>query len=271
MVLNFTKMTGAGNDFILADNRSGALRLTPEQVTRLCDRRFGVGGDGVILLVPNSSGKADWAWQFWNSDGSDAEMCGNGARCFARFIQRVTGWDKPQLTFETVAGVITAEFAGKRVSVNLTRPQGMRILEPVTLSTGTLEVSSVNTGVPHAVVFVANADEAMVQEMGRELRNHPHFGPKGTNVNFVEIKDRNHIRVRTYERGVEGETLACGTGVSASALISARVHGLGSPVCVQVQSGEELRVSFVERSGEFSDVRLNGPATFVFEGRIELD
>ncbi len=264
-------MTGAGNDFILADNRTGNISLSPEQVAHLCDRRFGIGADGVILLVTCSSGKADWAWQFWNSDGSDAEMCGNGARCFARFIQRLVNWEKPSLTFETVAGVITAEFAGKRVTVSLTRPQDLRLHQTVDLASGPLEVHSVNTGVPHAVVFVPDADQAMVQETGRELRLHPHFGPKGANVNFVQITDRNHIRVRTYERGIEGETLACGTGVSASALVSAQLHDFSSPVCVRVQSGEELRVSFTLRGSEFSDVRLNGPATFVFDGRIELE
>ncbi len=270
MLLEFTKMTGAGNDFILADNRTKKISLTPEQVARLCDRRFGVGADGLILLVPCTTGRADWAWNFWNSDGSAAEMCGNGARCFARYVQRVANWTQPELSFETAAGVIRAEFAGKRVTVNLTPPQGLKLNEPVTTSSGVLEVSSINTGVPHAVVFVPDADKAMVQETGRELRFHPHFAPRGTNVNFVEVKGPGHIRVRTYERGVEGETLACGTGVSAAALISAVIHRFPSPVCVEVQGGDELRVSFEEHDGEFSDVRLNGPASFVFEGRVEV-
>lgn len=270
MLLEFTKMTGAGNDFIVADNRSGAIRLTREQVARLCHRQFGVGADGLMLLVPCASGKADWAWQFWNSDGSDAEMCGNGARCFARYIQKVAAWPKPVVTFETAAGVITAEFEGERVTVNLTPPHGLRLRESVATSAGPVEVSSLNTGVPHAVVFVGNADEAMVLERGRELRFHPHFGPRGTNVNFVEVKGPGHIRVRTYERGVEGETLACGTGVSASAVIASQVHGFGNKVRVQVQGGDELRVEFSEANGALGGVRLNGPATFVFEGRVEV-
>lgn len=270
MTFPFVKMTGAGNDFILADNRAGDLRLTRAQVARLCHRQFGIGGDGLMLLVPGRPGKADWAWQFWNSDGSDAEMCGNGARCFARYVQRITGWREPEVTFETAAGVITAQFEGERVTVTLTPPHGLRLAESVQTSAGRIEVSSLNTGVPHTVVFVPDADQAMVQQRGRELRFHPHFAPRGTNVNFVQVLGPGHIRVRTYERGVEGETLACGTGVSASALVSARIHGFRSPVRVQVQGGDELRVSFVEREGGFDDVRLNGPATFVFEGRIEL-
>lgn len=271
MVLEFMKMTGAGNDFIVADNRTGHLRLTPAQVARLCHRQFGIGADGLMLLVPCASGKADWAWQFWNSDGSDAEMCGNGARCFARYIQRTTGWSRPSLSFETAAGVVGAEFDGERVTVNLTPPHGLRLRETVATADGALEVSSLNTGVPHAVVFVPDADRAMVLERGRELRFHPHFGPRGTNVNFVQVKGPGSIRVRTYERGVEGETLACGTGVSASAIVAARVHGFPSPVRVQVQGGDELRVSFHAEDDRIRDVRLNGPATFVFEGRITVD
>jgi diaminopimelate epimerase len=124
--------------------------------------------------------------------------------------------------------------------------------------------------VPHAVVYVPDADKAMVQSLGHELRFHPHFQPRGTNVNFAEVKGPDFIRVRTYERGVEGETLACGTGVTASALVSSRVHGFRSPVRVQVQGGDELQVSFTEQDGQFADVKLNGPATFVFEGHISL-
>ena len=269
MHLDFVKMSGAGNDFIVADNRDGLLDLTREQVAKLCHRQFGIGADGLMLLVPCASGKAEWAWQFWNSDGSDAEMCGNGARCFGRYIQKLTG-AADKTTFETAAGVITATFHGERVTVGLTAPHGLHLGEKVATSAGELTVHSLNTGVPHAVVFVPDADKAMVQSLGHELRFHPHFKPRGTNVNFAEVKGPDFIRVRTYERGVEGETLACGTGVTASALVSSRVHGFRSPVRVQVQGGDELRVGFVERDGVFSDVELNGPATFVFEGRVTI-
>ena len=262
-------MSGAGNDFILLDNRAGDKTLSREQVSRLCNRQFGVGADGAILLVP-SSGQADWAWQFYNSDGSDAEMCGNGARCFARYIQKVTQWGRPNLTFATVAGIIGAEFQGELVSVDLTAPHSFRLNEKVVTSQGTLEVSSANTGVPHAVVFVPDADKTMVTSLGAELRWHEHFKPKGTNVNFVQVLSPGHIRVRTYERGVEGETLACGTGVTASALIAAKLLGFTSPVRVTVQGGDELQVQFTPNGEGFTGVKLKGPATFVFEGRISL-
>lgn len=260
MVLDFTKMNGAGNDFVLIDNRQRKIHLSREQVARLCHRQRGIGADGLFLLIPSSTGKADWAWEFYNSDGSTADMCGNGARCFARFIQKVTG-AQGQTRFETGAGVITATFESERVTVNLTPPKQMLLHQKI----AGMQVHSINTGVPHAVVFVPDADKAMVQQVGAELRHHPHFAPKGTNVNFVQVLEPNHIRVRTYERGVEGETLACGTGVTASALIASQIHGFKSPVKVTVQGGDVLEVTFDD-----ARVKLTGPAEFVYEGRIEL-
>jgi diaminopimelate epimerase len=269
MVLNFTKMNGAGNDFVLIDNRTAGLQLTREQIVRLCDRHRGVGADGVILLVPSRSGKTDWAWDFYNSDGSAGEMCGNGARCFGRFVQKTAGTNG-SFTFETGAGVITVELKGERVTVSLTAPKELRLNESVALSTGTETIHSLNTGVPHAVLFVPDADKAMVMQLGPEIRRHAHFAPRGTNVNFVQVLGANHIRVRTFERGVEGETLACGTGVSASAMISARVHNFTSPVKVQVQGGDLLEVSFKDDGNAFSSVQLTGPADFAFSGQIEI-
>lgn len=262
-------MNGAGNDFVLIDNRQGKIHLAREQVVRLCDRHRGVGADGLFLLVTSGSGKADWAWEFYNSDGSAADMCGNGARCFARFVQRLTG-AKEQTSFETGAGVIRATFQGERVTVNLTPPKDLRLNQKVALSGGTVVLHSLNTGVPHAALFVPDADKAMVQQLGQEIRYHQHFAPKGTNVNFVQLLGPNFIRVRTYERGVEGETLACGTGVSASAMIASQIHNFTPPVRVQVQGGDTLEVSFRQENASFSDVQLTGPADFVFEGEIEV-
>jgi len=269
MLLKFTKMNGAGNDFILIDNREQEVRLTAGQIIHLCDRHRGVGADGLLLLVRCASRLADWAWDFYNNDGGNAEMCGNGARCFARFVQRLAG-ARDGLTFETRAGIISATFQGERVTVTLTAPQDLLLNQPVALSTGPASLHSLNTGVPHTVLFVPDADRAMLQTLGPEIRQHAHFAPKGTNVNFVQLLGGNAIRVRTYERGVEGETLACGTGVTASALISSQLHGLKSPIDVQVQSGDHLQVSFDQSGSQLSNVRLTGPAEFVFEGEIEL-
>lgn len=268
MLVEFTKMNGAGNDFVLIDGRAQELKLDRRQIARICDRHAGVGADGLIVLLPCASGRADWAWDFYNSDGGNAEMCGNGARCFARFVQWLTG-AKNGLTFETRAGIITASFHGERVTVSLTPPKDLRLNQTLDLRGGKTAVHCVDTGVPHAVVYVPDADQAMVQSLGAEIRGHAQFAPRGTNVNFVQLRGGNAIRVRTYERGVEGETLACGTGVTAAALISAELHGLTSPVRVQVEGGDELEVSFEKKGGEFANVRLSGPADFAFEGSID--
>jgi len=267
MSLEFVKMNGAGNDFVLIDNRALKLTLTPQQVAALCHRQKGIGADGLMLLEPCRSGKADWAWQFFNSDGSVAEMCGNGARCFARFVQRLTGHDGA-ITFETIAGVIRARTDGERVTIDLTEPKELRLDQPVEVHTGVLTVHTLNTGVPHAVILVPDAETAQVQKLGQEVRYHQQFAPKGTNVNFVQSLSPGCIRVRTYERGVEGETLACGTGVTASALVAARIYHFPSPVEVRVQSGDVLQVGFQEAGQRFTDVKLTGPAQFVFDGKL---
>jgi diaminopimelate epimerase len=269
MLLEFVKMNGAGNDFVLVDNRAQNTILTPAQVARICHRQKGIGADGLMLLEPCRSGKADWTWQFFNSDGSTAEMCGNGARCFARYVQRLTASAGP-ITFETIAGVIQAQIQGDRVMIDLTDPKDLKLDQSVEVSTGTLTVHCLNTGVPHAVIFVPDADKALVSRLGSEVRYHQQFAPKGTNVNFVQSLGPGLIRVRTYERGVEAETLACGTGVTASALIASRIHRFASPVRVQVQSGDELQVSFKELGDHFRAVKLAGPAEFVFEGKLTL-
>jgi diaminopimelate epimerase len=270
MLLDFVKMNGAGNDFVLVDNRQGQVGLSPAQVRQLCHRQRGIGADGLMLLVPARSGQADWAWDFYNSDGSSASMCGNGARCFARFIQSLPGIQN-KTSFETGAGIIVAEFRGPLVSVNLTPPASLVLDEKIELGNGMETVHSINTGVPHAVLFVGDADAAMVQSLGPAVRYHARFAPAGTNVNFVQVLGPGQIRVRTYERGVEGETLACGTGVAASAIIAARVHRWRSPIAVRVQGGDLMEVSFQQRDGSIEEVRLLGPADFVFRGSINLE
>ena len=269
MLLDFTKMNGAGNDFVVIDNRAGKIKLTPEQVVFLCHRQRGIGADGLMLLVPCESGKADWTWNFYNADGGIPEMCGNGARCFARFVQHVTGKTEP-FTFETRSGIVSASYKGDAVTINLAKPFDLRIEEKVTLSTGTQPIHSFAVGNPHAVMFVDDADKAMVMELGREIRRHPHFAPAGTNVNFVQNLGPGSIRVRTYERGVEGETLACGTGSTAAALVTAKLHQYQSPIKVQVQNGDTLEIGFTRNGDDFSDVTLTGPAKIVFEGKIDI-
>jgi diaminopimelate epimerase len=269
MNLSFTKMNGAGNDFVMVDNRSQKLSLSRDQIAWICDRHRGVGADGLLLVEPEPQKAADFRMRYYNSDGGEADMCGNGARCFARFVQKIGGCSD-QVSFQTLAGTIRAKFDGPRVTINLSEPKDLKLNQKVELSTGETEIHSLNTGVPHAILFVPDADKAMVGPLGSEIRYHKHFAPKGTNVNFVQLVAGNNIRVRTYERGVEGETLACGTGVTASALITHALHKMSSPISVKVQGGDTLGVSFKFDNGRFTEVFLNGPADFTFEGEISL-
>ena len=260
-------MNGAGNDFVIVDNRDAHVSLAPEQIAQLCHRQRGIGADGLILLR-KTDGETDWAWDFYNADGSDAEMCGNGARCFARYIQLKIGSGN-ELSFQTACGIIRAKIDDELVTINLTDPQDLVMNDVISTSVGDQSVHLLNTGVPHAVLIVDNADQAMVDNLGSEIRHHDHFAPAGTNVNFVQILAPSHIHVRTFERGV-GETLACGTGVAASGMIAAHLNDWPSPVRVDVLGGDKLSVAF-EREGEkFSNVLLTGPADFVYEGTVEV-
>ena len=268
MILHFTKMNGAGNDFVMVDNRQNQLALSRETIARLCDRHRGVGADGLLAVEPAQNG-ADFRMRYYNADGGEAEMCGNGARCFARFAGRLAGIIG-KLRFETIAGIISAECLGDNVRLAMSEPQGLHLHESVTFNGTTLTVHSVNTGVPHAVVVVENLDAVPVKEYGASIRYHDHFAPRGTNANFIAPINAQTIAIRTYERGVEDETLACGTGVVASALIFHELTGAKSPVNVQVRGGDTLSVGFTGSRGTYQNVTLTGPADFVFEGKMEV-
>jgi diaminopimelate epimerase len=267
-MLRFTKMDGAGNDFILIDNRAGEIHLNRTQIARLCDRHRGIGADG-ILLLENPSDHADFRMRYFNADGGEAEMCGNGARCFARFANQVAG-THGRISFETPAGVISAELAGDLVTLQMTEPTDLRLNVPLQICAEKKIVHFVNSGVPHVVVPVAQVGDVDVSLDGSAIRHHEMFSPKGANVNFVEKRGANKIAVRTYERGVEGETLACGTGVVASALIFATTENVNGPIDVIARGGDELRVGFEKTDKQFRNVTLTGPAEFVFEGTIEV-
>ncbi|HWB60273.1 MAG TPA: diaminopimelate epimerase [Chthoniobacteraceae bacterium] len=261
-------MNGAGNDFVLMDNRSGDLRLDAKTIERICDRHRGVGADGLLLVEPAANG-ADFRMRYYNSDGGEAEMCGNGARCFARYATRLAG-ARERVSFETPAGVITADFSGELVRINMSTPRDLRLNETLDVLGAQTEVNSVNTGVPHAVVFVDDLETVDVSRVGSAIRYHAHFAPKGTNVSFVKRLDSNTIAIRTYERGVEGETLACGTGVVACALILHELHGVQPPIGVRVKGGDLLQVGFDKTAAGYGNVTLTGPADFVFDGKIEI-
>ena len=267
-MLRFTKMDGAGNDFILFDNWTGNIDLDRSQIAQLCDRHHGIGADG-ILLLEEPTNRADFRMRYFNADGGEAEMCGNGARCFARFANKVGG-QKEKISFETPAGVISAELKADLVTLRMTDPTDLRLNVDLSMAPGNKTIHFINSGVPHVVIPVAKVDDADVLSEGAAIRYHKMFSPNGTNVNFIEKRGPGKIAIRTYERGVEDETLACGTGIVASALIFAATENAGAPIQVISRGGDELQVGFEKIGDNFRNVTLTGPAEFVFEGTIEI-
>jgi diaminopimelate epimerase len=266
----FYKMSGAGNDFIIIDNRNQIVADTELNsfITRVCRRKMSAGADGLILI--EASDKYDFRWRFFNSDGSNAEMCGNGARCAARFAH-VNGIAGTRLSFETEAGVVSAQINEGRVKVKMPDPSDLKLAYPLKLSDRSMEISSINTGVPHVVVLVERIADLDVVTLGREIRFHKAFAPAGTNANFVQRIEDSAIEIRTYERGVEDETLACGTGAIASAIISASRFKMNSPVDVKTRSGVFLTIHFEAADGQFNEIYMEGDARIIYTGELQPD
>ena len=266
-----TKMSGAGNDFIIIDHRARFIPepYQPQFAQLVCRHSFSVGADGLILI--EDSATEDFEWRFYNKDGSVAEMCGNGARCAARFAWR-RGIAGRKMRFATLAGVIGAELIGEQehVRIGMTEPFDYRDSMLIHLGESEKEVFFVNTGVPHAVVFV-DSDNTPVEKWGRTLRYHEQFEPAGTNANFVKIIEDGQLLVRTYERGVEAETMACGTGVVAAAIVAARQGLAESPVDVTTSGGEQLVVQFRLEDTGVLDVHLQGPARIIYEADLSAE
>ena len=262
----FSKLNGSGNDFLLIDNRNGVMKGIdlPHFVGKVCDRSRSIGADGAIFL--ERSRRADFRWNFFNADGSVAEMCGNGGRCAARyaFARRIAG---RSMTFETLAGVVRAEVSGRSVKLQMTAPGGLAIDRVLTLRGKRIRYSFLDTGVPHVVLFVPDIENIDLVGVGRGIRTHRAFAPRGTNVNFAKVRN-GMLWVRTYERGVEGETLACGTGAVACGILSA-VHGfVRSPVTVHTRGGEKLVIHFDRDKQAFGEVYLEGDTSWSCDGVI---
>lgn len=267
-MVKFWKMNGAGNDFVVLDNRDMALTLSKEQIAGMCHRQRGIGADGLLMVEPSRDG-ADYRMRYYNADGGEAEMCGNGARCFARFVNFLEGGALEKTSFETIAGVIEGQFSGERVRIQLSPPFDLNLQQSLELDGLLHAVHSVNTGVPHAVLFVDDLSTAEVKRIGAATRYHSHFAPAGTNVNFVQVLAPDRLSIRTYERGVEDETLACGTGMVASAIVHHELTGSPVPIHVEVLGGDTLEVDFTRRaSGAYEEVTLLGPADFTFSGTL---
>ena len=269
MIISFTKMNGAGNDFVVLDNRDLAYSLSKKEIAHLCDRHRGIGADGLLAAEP-SEGKADFRFRYYNADGGEAEMCGNGARCFGRFTAHLLPQESDEVTFETIAGELTAKLIGDDVEVAMSNPFDLEPELKIEIAGLASPIHSVNTGVPHTVSYVENLSELDVLAAGSAIRNHPHFAPAGTNANFAQVLTTGHIAIRTYERGVEGETLACGTGMVACALYHHLITGAPSPIKVDVKGGETLQIGFEKSGDEFVNVTLTGPAEITFTGEIEI-
>ena len=274
--IELVKMTGTGNDFLLVDNRKTAvpLELMSDLALGLCQRRRSAGADGMIFLEPSHRvdpvrGAVDWQWHFFNADGSAAEMCGNGGRCAARFAHDL-GLAGREMVFDTTAGPIRAWILEQGVKLEMIHPFGAYQGVELEVQGGKVRLEGVNTGVPHAVIAVEDIEAAPVVSVGRQVRFHPHFAPAGTNVNFACAAD-GELVTRTYERGVEDETLACGTGAVASALMLGPAMGLKSPVTVRVRSGERLKVHFDKQGEEFGSVFLEGAAHYVYSGKLHAE
>ncbi len=275
MKLKFTKMQGLGNDFVVIDACSTKLELDREEFRFLADRHFGIGCDQ-ILLVEKARGDADFRYRIFNSDGGEVEQCGNGARCFVRFVHEKKLTDKKEIRVETLSGVITPRLEDDgEVTVDMGEPVFEPALIPflaermeptyrLDLEGEEVEISALSMGNPHAVQVVSDIDSAPVERQGKMIESHPRF-PKRVNAGFMQVMERGSIRLRVFERGA-GETLACGTGACAAVVAGIRLGLLEHTVRVSTRGGELV----VRWEGKGSPVLMTGPAVSVFEGEIEL-
>lgn len=266
----FSKYSGCGNDFIIADNRKNDFPVDDHAlILSMCERCTGIGADGLILL--ENGIEAAYKMRIFNSDGFETEMCGNGLRCFVRYLQD-SGFGDGPFTIESMKMTHFCEINGDVVTIEMNDPNPAEIRWnlPIELSAHRLNIHSLDTGVPHAVTFVSPLDKVDVAKWGAEIRHHAAFKPRGTNANFVQIEDNDVVHIRTFERGVEAETLACGTGATAAALAAAHCYGLQSPIAVRTKSQDLLYISFERNEGSFQKITLSGPAQRVFSGDFPL-
>jgi diaminopimelate epimerase len=267
--LRFARMHGCGNDFVVIDDRATHWYPRRHDLARaLCDRRKGLGGDGLILI--GSDTEVDFAMSYTNATGVDGEMCGNGARCVVKRAHDL-GLIGTTTQFRTLAGLMRADLTDNLISLAMTTPTPAELNLTLTIGGETWTGHGIDTGVPHLVIFTSAIDRVDLARIGPALRHHPHF-TRGVNVNFAEQRGANRYRVRTYERGVEAETLACGTGSVATALIAHLLGEAQSPVIIEPTGGGELKITFLSSpDGSFSDVRLTGPAETIACGELDHD
>ena len=272
--IEFTKMTGAGNDFILVDLFDKEINPNWSQIAPvLCNRRYGIGADG--LLVISRSKKADFIMNYFNADGSYGGMCGNGGRCAALYYFKK--FSRTETKFEALDYIYHAKTIDGNIKLQM--KEATRFYSnTLTADNEVIPYSFIDTGTAHVVIFLDEVSTEFNKKIqsdkfnyiGAQIRNNKHFAPGGTNVNFVLVIDDHKISMRTYERGVEEETLACGTGAVASAIVTSKVKQFKPPITVLTRSNELLDVTFQEREGSITDVNLTGPAKEVFQGKVEI-
>lgn len=264
----FYKMVASGNDFVVVDNRRGVVKDAVAFAREICRPHQGAGADGVLFF--ESSQKANFKMRIFNLDGSEASACGNGFRCIALYAHDILKYSS-RMNFESGSVLIEAEVRSKdSVRVQLVKPRVFEIDGTLEVRKHPLHYAFLDTGVPHVVIFVEGLEKTEVFQTGKAIRNHARFQPFGTNVNFVEVKSKKEIAVRTYERGVENETLACGTGSTASAVVSILKGYIEPSVSVLTQSGEKLRIDVQKKDNEITKVFLEGKVQFVYRGEYFL-
>jgi diaminopimelate epimerase len=268
-------MSGAGNDFVVVDNRTGIISDPKKFSIKVAERRFGIGADGVLLL--ETAKNADFTMKYYNADGSNAGMCGNGGRCLSKFAYDNGIVTKEIFKFEGFGHIYTAQrVASDRYKLKMKDPFDVRLHQKIDLENLNIEANYINTGTDHSVIFLDSnpfltpVTAATIENIGRLIRNHETYKPLGANVNFVLKNSINQIEIRTYERGVEAETLACGTGSVACALLSTLKYNFESPVTVKVLSGESLQISFQRDGSAFNEIYLEGSAVTTYVGEIEI-
>lgn len=277
MKLNFTKMQGAGNDFVVIDSYTQPISLSQSQIQHIANRYFGVGCDQLLMVEKTVTAGVDFRYRIFNADGGEVEQCGNGARCFVRFVVDKGLTLKREITVETASGIITLKLQDDgQVTVNMGAPRflpeqipfeapAQQTLYPLALAQAEIQVSAVSMGNPHAVMVVNDVHTAPVAEYGPQIESHPRF-PQHVNAGFMQVVNPHEINLRVYERG-SGETLACGTGACAAAVSGIQLGLLSSPVVVNTRGGQ-LSIAW---GGDGKPVMMTGPAEIVFEGQIEID
>lgn len=264
----FAKYSGCGNDFLLIDNRTLQLPPIIKGIQHLCHRQHGIGADGLIFLEKPKHHEAAYRMRIFNADGSEAEMCGNGLRCLARHISTLEN-SHESFMIETMHQCMRISFNKENALINISMPPPNAIsLKKITINEHELLLHCLNTGVPHAVLFTDDIENETLFSLAPSIRFHQEFQPHGTNVNFAKILPDQSVSIRTYERGVEGETLACGTGATATAVAFANISELPFPVKIHTRSGEPLYINFQGKIPHLTDLIMTGPAIKVFEGTV---